>query len=484
MNLGIHSVGLLCLVFVARLEAGEFFSDFDSGVPLGGAVYGHALVGAGGGDHDSGALFLTTAQHDQLGTFIVGDLDNGRHVAGFDVRFKMAIFNGQDRGADGVSFSFGSKLSHTLGETGNSSGLVLSFHTYIDGGKGMPQFTVRYNKELIASNEIPQIRTQQFIDTEIKLETNGMLTVNFDHNPIINYIEIPGFKPVGSAQYGFGARTGRYIDNHFIDDLYIVTAVSGSTIPTEEKIAARIKKKSAFAAERFFFLSDGTVMQGYLYKPEGKGPFPTILFHGRESSPLPEAGRINPSPRLAELFTGAKMVLCVPIEPSPDATEQGSDADQSLLERAEAAARHSQAALAWLRTQSFVDPKRILLAGDRVGANTALLVAAQEKEIRGTILFSPEAALWSKRPALQERYVAALKDAPAPALLLQPANLDTIDGFFALRSVIESKGEPNDSRLCQAFGQGIGAFRFATDGVELWKKDVLSFLTKAFANSK
>ena len=480
MKLGLRSLGLLFLAAVCHLHAGEFFTDFDFGVPVGSAVYGHAVVGPGGGINNSRALWLTTTEPNRLGTFIVDDLDGGKKVGGFILRFKVAIFNGYSRGADGFSFSFATKLPHNLGESGHHTGLVVSFDSYVHDGKAPPAFIARYNGRVISSNSFPQMRTQDFVDVEVRLKTNATLSVAFDHQPVISDVDLPGFKAVAGVQYGFGARTGSHYDNHFIDDLYLVTAVIGKALPRDEEVAARLEKKASFKAERFFFLSDGNVLHGYFYKPEGDGPFPAVVFHERDESFVSEAGRINPLPRLGELFTSAKYVLCVPIEPAMnEASSDNGENDQALLAKYEGAARSATAALAWLRTQSFVDPERIVLAGDGLGANAALIVASKEKDIRGALLFSPDAASWSAHPALQERCIQALNTTKAPVLLLQPANLDTIDGFFALRSVIESKGEPNDSRLCQPFGQGAMAIKFATDGVELWKKDVMLFLAGA-----
>src|SRR5688500_11674633 len=68
----------------------------------------------------------------------------------------------------------------------------------------------------------------------------------------------------------------------------------------------------AAEAERLFYLSNGEVLQGCVYKPRGEGPFPVVVFNHNTSRPWSEKGDFDPYPELAAFFTKHKYVLFGP----------------------------------------------------------------------------------------------------------------------------------------------------------------------------
>src|SRR5215468_9248449 len=124
------------------LFAGSFFSDFNSGLPAGTAIFGNTSVspndGTGGGYTNSGCLQLTTElTGGQSGVFIItNDLDAGALVTGFTATFK-ALVASVGVGADGFSFNFASDLDLTGNwaspEEGSGTGLTVEFDTFPNG---------------------------------------------------------------------------------------------------------------------------------------------------------------------------------------------------------------------------------------------------------------------------------------------------------------------------------------------------------------
>ena len=92
-----------------------FSTDFNAGLPANGAIFGSAAVEASGGVEGSGALWLTHAINDQIGSFILQPLDGDAPITGFTATFKLLIGHGD--GADGFSFNFADDLPDAVVES-------------------------------------------------------------------------------------------------------------------------------------------------------------------------------------------------------------------------------------------------------------------------------------------------------------------------------------------------------------------------------
>src|SRR5437867_12958571 len=84
-------LGLLTCVNFSRLtQAATFFSDFNSGLPAGSAVFGNSIVAATGGYSNSGCLKLTTnAVCQTAGLVITYDLDFSIPVVRFTLSYSV-----------------------------------------------------------------------------------------------------------------------------------------------------------------------------------------------------------------------------------------------------------------------------------------------------------------------------------------------------------------------------------------------------------
>lgn len=207
-------------------SASAFSSDFNSGLPPGTSVFGSAFVDSTGGVNGSGVLKLTSAMNAQQGSFIINSLDASAPINGFTATFKMLIGGGN--GADGLSFNFAPDLPNEIfGEEGAGTGLTVSFDSFDNGGGEAPAIDAKVGGAVVAS--VPGsgvFRTGDFVDVRIHRDSDGTLDVSVNGTAIFNNLATGS--SATSGRFGFGARTGGFNDNHFIDDLTITTGEIGT----------------------------------------------------------------------------------------------------------------------------------------------------------------------------------------------------------------------------------------------------------------
>ncbi|MDQ6630777.1 MAG: PA14 domain-containing protein [Verrucomicrobiota bacterium] len=224
-NLSLLPLFIFCFGTLFSAQAGTFSSDFNSGLPVGATNYGNATVAATGGFTNSGVLKLTTAVGGQVGSFVINDLDAGQPIQSFVATFKVLIGGGS--AADGFSFNFANDLPDAaFGETGAGTGLTVNFDTFANAGENAPALRVSIGGSVVLPEQLFPLRTgSQFVDVMVKLDPDGTLDVAYNGTVVISnllastLVNTPG-------RFGFGARTGGQFDNHFIDNLTIITKTS------------------------------------------------------------------------------------------------------------------------------------------------------------------------------------------------------------------------------------------------------------------
>lgn len=152
-------------------------------------------------------------------------------------------------------------------------------------------------------------------------------------------------------------------------------------------------------------------MRAEVYKPAGPGPFPTLIFsHGRTADRIDRANFKNPIPKGHVRYWLAKGIAVVaPIRigygatGGPDLETAGATFNSTGMCTSRPDFRHlakvtqdvTLIALAWTRTQPWVDRNRIILEGQSVGGfATVATVAAQPSGVIGYINFAGGAAGW------------------------------------------------------------------------------------------
>ncbi len=202
--------------------------DFNDGLlPAGTAVFGSATVAPDGGVNGSGVVKLTINANDQIGSFIVTNLNPGEAVYGFTASYMVRFGGGSAVPADGMSFVWSDDLAEgPFGEDGAGSGLVVTFDIYDNGGGEAPAIDVSYGGVLLATTKVPigVLRTgDAFVPVVIRVENDGTLDVVYNNQVIYYDLQLPEFAGFTDGRFGWGARTGGLNENQWIDDIQIST---------------------------------------------------------------------------------------------------------------------------------------------------------------------------------------------------------------------------------------------------------------------
>src|SRR5215469_6868114 len=137
--------------------------------------------------------------------------------------------------------------------------------------------------------------------------------------------------------------------------------------------------------------SSGATLYGFLYVPEGKGPFPAVLWnHGSERRP-------GWQPELASFYNSHGFVFFLPHRRgqgrSPGAYIMDEIHDResptAVVEAHQVANEDVVAAVKWLVAQPEVDASRVVVSGCSFGGIQTLLTAEKGLGARAFIAFAP-----------------------------------------------------------------------------------------------
>jgi carboxymethylenebutenolidase len=235
--------------------------------------------------------------------------------------------------------------------------------------------------------------------------------------------------------------------------------------------------------EEVVFASGRRELHGFLWKPEGVGPFAAIVWnHGSEKLP-------GSQPVLAKFYTAHSYVFFVPHRRgqgrSPgdyiqDLVGQAPPGERArrMVELQEAEVDDVVAGLNYLRSQGFVDPGRIVISGCSFGGIETLLAGERNLGVKALVPFAPGAMSWEQNVPLQERLVRAVELAKAPVFLIQAENDYNLAPSRVLSKEASKKKKDFQSKIYPAFGKTHqdGHWGFCSSATDVWGNDVLAFL--------
>lgn len=235
--------------------------------------------------------------------------------------------------------------------------------------------------------------------------------------------------------------------------------------------------------EEVVFRSGGLQLHGFLWKPEGNGPFRAIVWnHGSEKLP-------GSQPALAKFYTAHSYVFFVPHRRgqgrSPgdyiqDQVAQAPPRDraQRMVELQQAEVDDVIAALNYLKSRSFVDPARIAISGCSFGGIQTLLAGERDLSVRALVPFAPGAMSWDQNHPLQELLIRAVDRGKAPVFLIQAENDYSLSPSRVLSKEANKHHKDFQAKVYPAFGSGHqeGHWGFCSSATDVWGADVLAFL--------
>lgn len=241
-----------------------------------------------------------------------------------------------------------------------------------------------------------------------------------------------------------------------------------------------------------FYPSGKLRIQAYLYRPEGFGPFPVVVYnhgsrdgHERDSVPFRYIGA---------MLAHAGYVVLVPERrgygKSDGATwrdEAGNDPAR-VMQRLEAETDDVVAAVDYLRTLEFVDAKRLGIMGWSFGGIVTMLAASRGTTFAVAVDQAGAALSWDGSAPMRAALTGAARRSTTPTLFQVASNDRTTDSITTLAAILEERRVPNRAIVYPPFTPHSGGLRiapghllFSAQGTAVWERDVLEFLGRYLA---
>jgi len=241
------------------------------------------------------------------------------------------------------------------------------------------------------------------------------------------------------------------------------------------------------AYSEIFYPSGDLRIQAYLYKPDGDGPFPVVIYnHGsrvgneRASVPFQYVGR---------MLTRAGYVVLVPERRGygkSDGTiwSQETGMDQSrLIPRLQAETDDVLAGIAYLRTVRFVDTGRIGIMGWSFGGIVTMLAVSRSTAFLAAINQAGGALTWDGNSYVRSSIIAAAEKATTPTLFMVAQNDRTTASVATPAEIFKKRGVAHRMIIYEPFtpskGAGFAApghAVFSAQGASVWESDAVQFL--------
>ena len=240
------------------------------------------------------------------------------------------------------------------------------------------------------------------------------------------------------------------------------------------------------------FPSGTLTLRGELFKPDGDGPFPAVLYnHG--SAP----GMLNSqaSSAIGPMFARKGWVFFMPYrrgqglseDQGPYIMDEISSAKWSFFGSASETMTKllstdhlddQLAALAWLKKQNFVQENEIATMGNSFGGVEVVLGMARANYCAG-VDASGGAQSWKHSDELQRLMKDAVKKIRRPVFFFQAANDYDLSPSKVLSSEMRNSGTIAQVKIYPSFGGSEKAgHSFPYRGASIWFKDAFAFLSQ------
>lgn len=250
-------------------------------------------------------------------------------------------------------------------------------------------------------------------------------------------------------------------------------------------------QQAPFNKQRVVFKSGSLSLVGYVYHPDGAGPFPTLVWnHGSEKNP----GGGPQFDSVAKIFVPAGYAVFAPVRRGHGGSEGTYIADSLNVLRGRGdgsaipAAVHllegeqlddQLAGLAYAKTLPFVDQRKLVVAGCSFGGIQTLLAAERKVGFVAAMPISPAAQSWAGNPLLRDRLKRAVRVIDIPVLLIAPPRDASLDpprelgeeATRAKKTSFTAKIYPPtmpDSEQTHCFGGAKGFHNWAAEAVRFF----------------
>jgi len=246
--------------------------------------------------------------------------------------------------------------------------------------------------------------------------------------------------------------------------------------------------------ETLFYEHDGLKLETYLYKPQGAGPFPLIVYNHGSTLPDQEPEEWA-APFIARLFVPAGYAVLVPerrgygkSEGARFSQDIGAERGPRYVARMRAEAGDVNAAVEFILKHAgpSLDPARLAIVGPSFGGVVTTLAASQSKRYRAVVVQAPGAINWEKSPELRDALTSAAAKLRVPTHCSVAENDATTKSALGICEAAAGAGAKTTLKIYPKFESGRerpgnppGHALFSPAGVSVWQQDVLDFLTTA-----
>lgn len=235
------------------------------------------------------------------------------------------------------------------------------------------------------------------------------------------------------------------------------------------------------------YLSGNLRIAGYLYRPEGSGPFPTIIYNhgsriGRDREPRPWVS-------FGALYASAGYAVLVPERRGYGKSDGeiwtdavGRDTSSRFIDRCQAETDDVLAGVDFLGSVPFVDRSRLGMVGWSIGGIVTLFALARSKAFRAAVDQAGGVLTWRRSPLLQTALVESARRATCPIFLMDAENDAAPEAIPTLARAMDAAALPHRVMIYPAYmpthpTEGApGHALFEPNGISVWGKDALSFL--------
>jgi dienelactone hydrolase len=259
-------------------------------------------------------------------------------------------------------------------------------------------------------------------------------------------------------------------------------------------LCAQSEPAQAKPYEEVFYSSDGLRIQAYLYKPEGEGPFPVVIYNhgsreGHERSPTPFVF-------IGQMLAARGYVVLVPERRGYGLSEGEEyiravdhDYGEKFVERLQQETDDVLASLDYLKTIKQADTNRTAVMGWSLGGIVSVFAAGRSPVFRAVIDQAGAALTWDRSPAIQKALRKAAGQVHVPVLALDAQNDRTTEAVKAVVHEVEKQKIPAKLIIYPPFTPPAGAspdiapghLIFTSAGAHIWENDVTSFLAENLA---
>jgi carboxymethylenebutenolidase len=241
-------------------------------------------------------------------------------------------------------------------------------------------------------------------------------------------------------------------------------------------------------------------LRALLWRPEGRGPFPAVLFnHGswprdtRSGRPAREI--FAQAASLGPVFARHGYVFLFLFRrgaglSAGQGTHAGDLLERELAANGQAARNRLQvrllerdelsdalAGLAFLRALPEVDSQRVAVAGHSFGGSLTLLLAERDSTLAAAVDFAGAAASWEPSPELRARLLTAVGATTVPIFFIHAANDYSLAPGKALAAEMARLDKPHRIKIFPPFGTTASQGHNLVDlSPVTWERDVFAFL--------